>query len=409
MDVNKKWELCNPIGWINAKCLEGYEVEAEEMRKALEIIAFVLWVFAIIWMVAVCCMCKQIFLAIAVNKVAAIFVYHTPSVLIVPITQTVFGIVWCLAWCYSAAFLLSQVPTDHVPSNYFATYDLAYGTQDVPGLCTGPWINGQVYHYAGNPLSANDPCSGANGDTTGMTPKCWACIPPRYVIDWRFAISFFHFLWNNAFTIAIGQLIIAIACCTWFFTPNDRKGSWKRGSVVKTGVWYCFRYHLGSLAMGSFIIAVVQFVRYTLMYLEKQATAGKNRVAALVMRAVQCLLWCIEKCLKFLNKNAYIQIALLGKPFCRSAKNAFALIFRNMLRFGWVALLSGAVNAIGLGFIVVSSGVVGYFILKGLHPDVTPVLPMPVYVCLAYLVGKLYMNVFHLAVSSILQCFLATE
>jgi hypothetical protein len=229
------------------------------------------------------------------------------------------------------------------------------------------------------------------------------------VIDWRFAVSFFHFLWNNAFTIAMGQFIIAVACSVWFFTPREQKGSWKRGSVIKTGVWYCFRYHLGSLAMGSFIIAVVQFIRYTLMYLEKQATAGKNRVAALVMRVVQCFLWCLEKCIKFLNKNAYIQIALLGKPFCRSAKNAFALIMRNMLRFGWVALLSGIINFIGLAFIVIASAVVGYFILKGLHPDVTPVLPLAVYCITAYLVGKLYMNVFHLAVSTILQCFLATE
>merc|ERR1711862_878775 len=63
----------------------------------------------------------------------------------------------------------------------------------------------------------------------------------------------------------------------------------------------------------------------------------------------------------------------------------------------------------GLTVIVVATVIVSYFILKLLHPEVTPVVPMLVYVCLAYLVGKLYMNVFHLAVASILQCFLATE
>merc|ERR1719506_1592253 len=135
-------------------------------------------------------------------------------------------------------------------------------------------------------------------------------------------------------------------------------------SAVRTGVWYCFRYHMGSLAFGAFIIAVVQFIRYALMYFEKQATAAKNRVAACVMRVVQCLLWCLEKCIKFLNRNAYIQIALVGKPFCPSAKKAFFLILRNMARFAWVTLLGGMVNFIGLAFIVVATAVFGYFILK---------------------------------------------
>jgi hypothetical protein len=405
-DSEKTWELCNPIGVINSQCISGYEVESEDMRKALFYIAFVIWGIAVLWSIFVCCMCRTILLAIAVNKVAAVFVYNTPSVLIVPMVQTLLGICWCLVWAGSAAFLLSQVPDDHVPTDFYATYAEAYGTDDVEGKCTAAYVNGDVYKYPGNMVAENDPCSGKFGDISGMTPRCWACYPPRYVIDWRFAISFFCFLWNNAFLIATGQFIIAVACGIWFFTPNAQKGT-KRG--VRTGVWYCIRYHAGSLAMGSFIIAVVQFIRYALMYFEKQATAAKNKVAACVMRIVQCMLWCLEKCIKFLNKNAYIQIALLGKNFCTSAKNAFWLILRNAARFAWVALLGGAINFIGIAFIVVASAVTGYFILKAMHPDVTPVLPMAVYIVTAYIVAKLYMNVFHLAVGSILQCFLATE
>jgi hypothetical protein len=37
---------------------------------------------------------------------------------------------------------------------------------------------------------------------------------------------------------------------------------------------------------------------------------------------VKCCLWCCEKCLKFLNRNAYIEIAIYGKSFCRSAGDA---------------------------------------------------------------------------------------
>jgi hypothetical protein len=71
-------------------------------------------------------------------------------------------------------------------------------------------------------------------------------------------------------------------------------------------------------------------------YLEKQASAQKNRIMVIVFKAVQCILWCFEKFIKYLNKNAYIQVALLGTNFCTSAKVAFSLILRNFARFGVV-------------------------------------------------------------------------
>merc|ERR1711907_786098 len=85
------------------------------------------------------------------------------------------------------------------------------------------------------------------------------------------------------------------------------------------------------------------------------------------------------------------------------------LIFRNAARFGVVAMLGSIIYTIGIIFITVSTAVLGYFLLKGLHPEVTPVLPMAVYVATSYLVAKLYMNVFGLSVDTLLQCFIATE
>ena len=49
-------------------------------------------------------------------------------------------------------------------------------------------------------------------------------------------------------------------------------------------------------------------------------------------RCMKCCFWCLEKCLRFLNKNAYIGIAIYGKNFCKAAKDAFFLLLRNALR-----------------------------------------------------------------------------
>ena len=40
---------------------------------------------------------------------------------------------------------------------------------------------------------------------------------------------------------------------------------------VFVSVWRVFRYHLGTVAFGSFIIALVQLIRLIMKYLEKKA------------------------------------------------------------------------------------------------------------------------------------------
>merc|ERR1712151_946695 len=190
---------------------------------------------------------------------------------------------------------------------------------------------------------------------------------------------------------------------------GDDRANPKQKSGVWPGVKTCLRYHTGSLAFGSFIVALVQFIRYFLKYMEMQAKSQKNRVMVLVLKCLQCCLWCFEKSIKFLNKNAYIQIAIHGTNFCISAKNAFQLILANFVRFGVMAMLGSALQFLGWVFIATLTAVMGYFILQALHPDVSPVLPVMSYVGVGYLVGKLFMNVFALAVDTSLQCFITDE
>lgn len=177
------------------------------------------------------------------------------------------------------------------------------------------------------------------------------------------------------------------------------------GKAIKT----VFRYHLGTVAVGSFIIAVIQFIRYLMKYFEKQAEAQKNRVMVLVLKIVQCCIWCFEKCVKFLNKNAYIQTALMGTSFCTSAKKAFHLILRNILRFGTLAVLGGVISFIGFVCITVGTVFVGYLLMRAMHPDISPFIPVVCFAFVSYIVAKLYMNVFGLTVDTCLQCFLACE
>jgi hypothetical protein len=391
----------------------------------------------LVYLVIILCMASRIQLAIAINKVAAQFVYNTKTIVLVPVLQILCAMVWWAIWMVVAVFLVSQVSTDvdaELKAQY--TYLEAYGddANEVAGKCTGSWPTGfeflQPYNmgnYAGLDASGNaatfDACMNIpNGDDLGSAaqitndnfePRCYRCALPRWAITVQFAYAFFSLLWNNALLIAIGQCTIAGAVGYWYFTPNEKKG---QEPVVRPAVRNCFRYHLGSLATGAFILAVVQFINWCLYYLQKQAEQAKNPVMVKICMALQYLISCFERFLKFLNKNAYIQIALLGKNFCTSAWNAFCLILRNAARIGILGGIGAVVNIIGLVFITTATTVLGYFILilacTDENGDLTissPYVPTFLFAVMGYVIGKLIMNVFGLAVDATLQCFVADE
>jgi hypothetical protein len=299
---------------------------------------------------------------------------------------------------------MSNVADGTVSTSGLATYLEAMGNTDTQGQCNNMAPAGGAWKYYGDVTSTNDECSGNLGDVTGITPKCWRCYPPRFSFNIFFWFELFAYLWNAALLVAIGQCIIAGAVGVWFFTPDGQAKN-----AVRTGIWHCFRYHLGSLAFGAFILAVVQLIKYICKYLEKQSEAQKNKVMMYIFKCLACCLWCVEKCVKFMNRQAYIQLALLGKTFCRSAKNAFHLWARNMIRFGMVSILGSITMYIGYIFITASTVIVGYFILQALEDDVNVIAPLMAYAAVGFIVGKLYMNVFGLAVDSMLHCFLAAE
>ena len=131
---------------------------------------------------------------------------------------------------------------------------------------------------------------------------------------------------------------------------------------------------------------------------------SKLRVAVVILSVLKCLLWCIEKCLKYINKQAYIQTgehllrphvwfrtlflsstfpynivfhahktsAIFGYSFCKAARQGFFLILRNALRITAVSVVSQLVLFIGKVFITVASAVGGSYIFFR---------SFPVYVC----------------------------
>lgn len=95
---------------------------------------------------------------------------------------------------------------------------------------------------------------------------------------------------------------------------------------------FFFRYHLGTLAFGSLIIAICRIIRVMLEYIDRKLKKYDNEVTKAILCCCKCFFWCLESFLKFINRNAYIMCAIHGKNFCGSAKDAFSLLMRNVVR-----------------------------------------------------------------------------
>jgi len=324
-----------------------------------KIIAYVCWGVAIFTVLAVLCLWSRIRLAIAILKAAADYVKDTPSVFLVPIFTVVILLVFYAFWSGAMVFLVSSGEASKLAGSPFATF------------------------------------------TFDKTLK-------RLMI-----YQLFGLLWVNAFIIAATQFVMASSTALWYFSQGTGQNT---PGTIRTSVKRLFRYHFGSIAFGSLILAIVQFIRLVLAYMEAQAKKmqGKNnKVVIYTLKCLQCYVGCFERFIKFLNKNAYIQIALTGKGFCGAAKDAFMLILNNPLRMGVVSSIGSVFVLFGKIFVASLTALAAFLVITNWdtysEQIYSPFIPTLVVFIFAYAVGAVFMTVYGLAADTILACFIVDE
>jgi len=138
----------------------------------------------------------------------------------------------------------------------------------------------------------------------------------------------FGFLWTSAFLSAVFQHSVAGAVSGWYFSRSGAGMGQQIGSPAFISFLRGFTTSFGSLAFGSLVIAIVEFMALMLR-LTKRANY-QNRFVVFLIRCLQCLLACVESLVKFINKFAYIYVAMHGYSFCKAARECFDLLSRNM-------------------------------------------------------------------------------
>eukprot|EP00753_Platysulcus_tardus_P008112 PLAT15635.1.p2 GENE.PLAT15635.1~~PLAT15635.1.p2 ORF type:complete len:669 (+),score=372.91 PLAT15635.1:235-2241(+) len=275
-------------------------------------------------------------------------------------------------------------------------------------LVTSLWLYVAVNIFSAGTIEA------ANIPTPGAPKGVYRTISLNRTLQYAFLYHLFGYFWITQFLLAMGEIILAGAVAAWYFQAGDEKGNKPGRPAILLRATKRALKHTGSAAFGSLIIAIIKFIRAIIAYIQAKTKDKSNTAVKVILCIIQCYLYCLEKCMKFLNKNAYIQIAIYGnKSFCGAARDAFFLILRNILRIGAVKVISVLFLLLGKLFVMAIAAGVCFIMTTSVEPYASEVpsafVPVFFTTIVGYIVGNSLMDVYAMTIDTILICYIVDE
>lgn len=327
--------------------------EDDPIHNYLAYTAYIVWgITGVLGLIVVCCF-DSIQLGIAVFQTTAQYIACNMHIFLLPAIAFIVTAIWYVIWLSSAIYIFA-VGTPEARENY-------------PFVTEIKW-----------------------SDET------------RYVLIYYV----FALLWISAFIVGAVQFIIGASTCMWYFTVKTDTGG---KDTVRKATWWFFRYHWPSIALGSLIIAICQFIRLVFEYYRKKMGSAENLNGFLkcLMISTSYCLWCLEKCVKYISKNAYIQIALHNYDFLPAAVCAFTLILKYAHKFGITNSIGYIYMLFGC-FLISSTTCFGtYIFLTNYEMEITSPIPTTVAMgVISVAIGYQFLSIFSFSLDAILQSYL---
>jgi choline transporter-like protein 2/4/5 len=375
-------EITAYAGDSAAATAENYVDPSEDNQEVLLYCAYASTVFAALLLLFTLIMLKRVAIAVAVIKVATQAITAAPSVIFFPIAPVLvaFG---------------------------FGAY----------------WLAAAVYMYSSGEVELRE-CDMVDG----LPPKKYCADPTdadnchcgyESVLDenlqYMLLYHLFGLLWTTQFLQAITYLTLASVFATFYFGGGSYGNS--LAGWINTPAIQSFRkmtwFHSGSAAFGSFLVALLQFIRIIVAYMVHQMKkAGKDNIfvkyAACV---VQYCLWYLQKIIEWINRNTYIMIAIEGKSFCWSAWEAISLIFNNILTVGAVNIIGDTLLFLGKFSVAAVAGLLAFLMLDsdtyttGESKVSSPLLIVIFCVLFGFIIASLFMSTVEMAIDTTLLSF----
>ncbi|GAQ83028.1 hypothetical protein KFL_001330110 [Klebsormidium nitens] len=344
----------------------------------LKYVAIALTIFTVLFIIFTIIMIKRIRIAIGVVQVACKAIGHIPSLVFFPIFPVIAVAALGVYWVAVTIYLFSA-----------GTIEPTQGC-DIAGCCQYSVFNSTFQ--------------------CGVENCCGYDIQYNTSMKWVLLYHLFGLLWTSHFVVGVSLCIIAGGVSSYY---------WSRGDISSVplvplfgSVYRTFRYHLGSVAFGSLLVATVELVRFIAAYLQRKLKeAGQGSWTKWLCCCVQCWLGCLEWIVNFINRNAYIMIAIKGKGFCSSAQTAAKLLFGNVLRVAAVNVIGDFVLFLGKMAVSLACAVFAFLMLDGERYKTgqdkisSPLAPVLFVWGVAFIIASIFFGVVEMAVDTVLLAF----
>mmetsp|Transcript_64176 Transcript_64176/g.173308 ORF Transcript_64176/g.173308 Transcript_64176/m.173308 type:complete len:509 (-) Transcript_64176:382-1908(-) len=127
----------------------------------------------------------------------------------------------------------------------------------------------------------------------------------------------------------------------WYFRGDTQE------AVVCPSLKVALGPSLGSICLGSFLVAAVRAVEMVARQIRRSAQEEGNIILCVVMTIVTCIISCIGDILEYFNSWAYVQCAVRGTDFCTSARITYSMIKLSNLHFIITDLLLDSIQTLG--------------------------------------------------------------
>ncbi|KAA0198710.1 hypothetical protein HAZT_HAZT002278 [Hyalella azteca] len=209
----------------------------------------------------------------------------------------------------------------------------------------------------------------------------------------------FALFWCLFFISAMGEMVLAGAFSSWYWAFDKNKDLPLLPVTYSLG--RTLRYHIGTLAFGSLIIAIVRMIRLIFEYIDKKVREKTDSwLVKCLMCCCRCCLYCLEKFLKFVNSIDSMKI-LHMKNYDKGSKWNIAYVTDFLLFIGKMVVTGGV-------------GIVAYFVfsggIQGIRSEIphtnyylTPVILITI---VTYFISSAFFSVYEIGVDTLFLCFL---
>ena len=278
------------------------------------------------------------------------------------------------------------------------------------------WVAVGIFVYSSGELKKRDCCANVQQafselypSYTGPPPTC-ADIHCGYEMvmnnKLRYALIYhgFEFLWTTQFIIAFSILTVSQVVYRCYLAAG--------GSGVQLPKWplgratfNTARFYLGSCALGSLVVASVQFFRYAVIYFMQRLkkVAENNAFVRVLMWLVNCLLWLLQKIVELISHNAYVIVAIEGTGFCSSAATATKLMADNFVRLATLTMVADSMLFLGKLGTAATSAFFTFVYLDKSFPKgklSSPIIPVIVVFLTAFAIASIAFGVVEQAINA---------